>query len=385
MDTTEQPTQRHNDTRRTHRKSRNGCLTCKQRRVKCDEGRPKCSKCTVGDRKCSYRDQKPETPETTILTLTTPRSSKTPEPRAKSGAFTAMDLGFLHYAECNLAEFMALQCDVRPIITLAVDNALTAPYLLDQLLALSALHRAVSDPPMASVYHQQATELQTRALSAFNETKADISESNHLTSLVFATLLGVHVLHDTLAKNHDTLVVFISAFVAYIRLHRGVRAVTNKYWRLILESELKPLLYIVDWTERAQQVEPGTDTAGMREFLQSAPGLSSVSLEACLSALKWVQWVLDTIKLEPTRFDLAVHATMAWPLLVPDEYVDALYQHRPEAFAVLSYYAAIVYRYREFWVFQGAGLTLIELIARHVGPFWCEAMAWPRSQLVEEE
>ncbi|RTE81505.1 hypothetical protein BHE90_003954 [Fusarium euwallaceae] len=379
METTEQPNQRH-DTRRTHRKSRNGCVTCKQRRVKCDEGRPKCSKCTVSGRPCSYQNQKPET-----LVLTTPGGSATPEPRAQAGTFTAMDLGFLHHAECNLANFMALQCDVRPIITLAVDNALTTPYLLDQLLALSALHRAVSDPSMASVYHQQATELQTRALSIFNEAKADISESNHLTSFVFATLLGVHVLRETLAKNHHTLVAFISAFVAYIRLHRGVRAVTNRYWGLILQSDLKPLLYIVDWTDRADQLEPGTETVGMREFLQSASGLSSSSLEACLSALKWVQWVLDTIELEPTRFDLAVHATMAWPLLVPDDYVDALYQHRPEALAVLSFYAAIVHRYREYWVFGGAGSTLVGLIARHVGPFWCEAMAWPQSQLVEEE
>ncbi|EEU38405.1 uncharacterized protein NECHADRAFT_91510 [Fusarium vanettenii 77-13-4] len=371
------------DTRRTHRKSRNGCVTCKQRRVKCDEGRPRCSKCVFGDRPCSYQNQKPETPTSPTPT---PRVSETPQPRAEAGTFTAMDLAFLHHAECNLAEFMALQCDMKPIITLAVDNALTTPYLLDQLLALSALHRAVSDPAMASVYHQQATELQTRALSAFNETKADISESNHLTSFVFATLLGVHVLRNTLANNHHSLVAFISAFVAYIRLHRGVRAVTNQYWGLILQSELKPLLYIVDWADRADQLEPGTDTARMREFLQSTPGISSLSLDACLDALKQVQWVLDTIRLEPTRFDLAVHATMAWPLLVPDDYVDALYQHRPEALAVLSYYAAIVHRYREFWVFLGgAGSTLVELIARHIGPFWCEVMAWPQSEVFEGE
>ncbi|ODV88691.1 hypothetical protein CANCADRAFT_127709 [Tortispora caseinolytica NRRL Y-17796] len=39
--------------RRTHRKrTKTGCLTCRQRRIKCDEGRPVCSNCTRSHRKC---------------------------------------------------------------------------------------------------------------------------------------------------------------------------------------------------------------------------------------------------------------------------------------------------------------------------------------------
>ncbi|KAH6869071.1 hypothetical protein B0T10DRAFT_501925 [Thelonectria olida] len=314
--------------RRTHRKSRNGCVTCKQRRVKCDEGRPTCQKCSFGNRPCSYRNQKPNARSHKGASAPAEPSNKAIDSHSR-GAFTALDLASLHHAECHLADFMALQADVKPIITIAVDNTLTAPYLLDQLLALSALHRAVSesDPATASVYHQQATELQTRALTVFNKAKADISQMNHLTSFLFATLLGVHVLCDTLASHRNSPTAFVSSFVAYVRLHRGVRAVTSTYWKEILQSDLKPLLYIIEWTDRANKVEPGTETAEMRAFLEAAPGLSPLSLEACLATLKRVQWVLDMIKLEPTRFDLAVHAIMAWPLLIPDVYIDALFQH----------------------------------------------------------
>lgn len=293
-----------------------------------------------------------------------------------------MDMGFLHHAECNLADLLVLQGDVKPIITVAIDNSLTAPYLLDQLLALSALHRAMSDPSMASIYHRQATELQTRALSIFNDAKADISESNHITSFLFATFLGVHVLGDTLANHHHTLAAFVGAFVSYIRLHRGVRAVTNVYWTRILQSDLKPLLYIAQWAQKADQLEPGDDTLDVRIFLESVSSLSPESLKPCLEALKWVQWVLDMAKQEPSRFDLAVHATMAWPLVIPDSYIEALYQHRLEALAVLGCYAAIIHRYRDFWIFGNSGSALIELIGCHIGPFWDEALAWPRGQLL---
>ena len=40
--------------RKFHQKSRNGCLTCKKRRVKCDEQRPVCQKCQHMNLTCGY-------------------------------------------------------------------------------------------------------------------------------------------------------------------------------------------------------------------------------------------------------------------------------------------------------------------------------------------
>lgn len=41
-------------TRRRHKKSRRGCLTCKRRHIRCDENVPQCFNCTKGNRPCSY-------------------------------------------------------------------------------------------------------------------------------------------------------------------------------------------------------------------------------------------------------------------------------------------------------------------------------------------
>ncbi|GLA62095.1 hypothetical protein AtubIFM54640_002634 [Aspergillus tubingensis] len=41
--------------RKSHEKSRNGCLRCKQLRKKCDEARPKCSRCTRLSYTCQYQ------------------------------------------------------------------------------------------------------------------------------------------------------------------------------------------------------------------------------------------------------------------------------------------------------------------------------------------
>ncbi|KAI1169026.1 hypothetical protein F5B18DRAFT_5880 [Nemania serpens] len=44
--------------RATHAKARTGCLTCKKRRVKCDEARPHCARCIKSGHKCTgYQDR----------------------------------------------------------------------------------------------------------------------------------------------------------------------------------------------------------------------------------------------------------------------------------------------------------------------------------------
>lgn len=46
--------------RKFHSKSRNGCSTCKRRRVKCDEARPVCNNCTKLSLECGYAADPPD-------------------------------------------------------------------------------------------------------------------------------------------------------------------------------------------------------------------------------------------------------------------------------------------------------------------------------------
>ncbi|KAL8807789.1 MAG: hypothetical protein Q9182_000438 [Xanthomendoza sp. 2 TL-2023] len=44
-----------------HRRTRSGCYTCRQRRVKCDEARPQCQRCLKGSRPCTYPEPRSKT------------------------------------------------------------------------------------------------------------------------------------------------------------------------------------------------------------------------------------------------------------------------------------------------------------------------------------
>ncbi|KAF4431771.1 Lysine biosynthesis regulatory protein LYS14 [Colletotrichum fructicola] len=42
------------ETRRSHKKSRNGCTECKRRHIRCDERQPSCANCEVAERACVF-------------------------------------------------------------------------------------------------------------------------------------------------------------------------------------------------------------------------------------------------------------------------------------------------------------------------------------------
>lgn len=408
------PKARQQENRRAHTKSRTGCLVCKRRHVKCDEGRPRCRNCTVGDRSCSYTsDVNPglstrltrtllgSSPSAPSLTVTSSSPGSATPSSLLAGSdlatlsfrdgFTALHMVLLYHATTSMAGYMALEGDMHPIISEALRSAHTAPYVLDQLLALTALHRSTVEPETASIFRHQATELQTRALGLFNEARESISEATFIPSFLFASLMGIHVLHNTLAADQHTAGSFVHSFVDYMRIHRGVRAVTSRYWQDLLCSDLKPLLYVTLWIDEVEPSVPGTETAPLRAHLESTLGLSTPSSEPSLEALRRVQWMLDlksqvwpTSSASPTSSKLAVHAIMAWPLVVPDEYIDHLYQHRPEALAVLAFFCAALHQHRGFWVFGNVGQVLVQLIMAHVGPFWTKFLDWPQEVIAQE-
>ncbi|TQV95073.1 hypothetical protein V2A60_009853 [Cordyceps javanica] len=67
-----------NKTRRSHRKSRNGCAECKRRHIRCDEHRPFCSNCVSADRTCVFpRGPATATAGAASAAATTPASAST--------------------------------------------------------------------------------------------------------------------------------------------------------------------------------------------------------------------------------------------------------------------------------------------------------------------
>ncbi|KAF2179558.1 hypothetical protein K469DRAFT_673964 [Zopfia rhizophila CBS 207.26] len=413
MPTTDPPTGKK---RRHHHKSRKGCKECKQRHVKCDEQHPTCANCSTTNRHCSYLDHRNSDRNTALLqhvsrsqsqTPTLSNASKTSSPdgghiwhhTAAIGTapadeqvpqvFDLSHLALLYHLQTVMMKpphtpLVADEKDSGLLLEMIFKSALSAPYLMDELLAFSALHLSTlkSDVAEKHRYYYQAVQLmETRALMLFNAALPEIREENCVAIFLFSSFLGMHILFDTVAFQKD-LVEFLDKFIQFLGLYRGVRTVTGRGWHIICGTEMK---LIIDSIEAVDQLDPQPTDVGnecdrlMSLLITSSDSLGSAPFKACREAIQSLGWVLSQHRALPHPTNL--HIVLAWPVRITTEYIDMVKQRRPEALVILAHWAVLLHYGRNFWVFGDAGQFLIESIARYLGVSWDEWMAWPKEVL----
>ncbi|KAF5598643.1 Upc2 [Fusarium pseudocircinatum] len=351
--------------RRSHRKSRNGCGACKQRHMKCDESRPICLNCKISNRgsQCIYINigQLPSPPQITSsvdtpsplhlsshLSPADPTSISLRPVEFISSALTALkdipargdlfDLSHFalyHHLLTNRHVITSIDPSNESVISHTLDHALKAPYLMNQLLALSALH--LSKPPwLQQPYYQLATSLQTRALALFNEERQEVSEESCVPMFLFSSLIGVHVLCDTLQGPRESFGAVLDSFITYLSIHRGVRAVTRHSWHTIKNSGLGFILQQIEDAFPAPENKIEA-TAILHEMIDANASLSSATkYHKAVSTLQR-SFSLHAALNHPNkrRFDAAI----AFCLDVDDEYFELLKKRQPEALVILAFFA----------------------------------------------
>ncbi|ENH64772.1 hypothetical protein FOC1_g10001420 [Fusarium oxysporum f. sp. cubense race 1] len=333
--------------RQGHRKSRNGCTTCKKRHIKCDEKRPECANCSISERTCHYAPpQKRKTGsspyETELTTLSAfPAASvfadlPVPSPPdlheiESDDLFTFGHLNLLYHVQEHMADWMMMTDRLQPLANGYITTALKTPYLMNQLLALSAMHLKTIDKHTAQSYMNTATHLRHRALRGFNKCLDDTSESNSTAQFFFASLLALHYLAETVAGLADQdFAMTLDCMVNYLRLHRGARV-------MVLASMLE------------------------------TSELNEESRKACEQATEALGFVMHRIQ-GPNSW--GVHDLMAWSNLIPWRFLTLLEKQIPEALVILAHYAVLLHRFRAFWCMDDIGKRLVEGISGLLAAYW---------------
>lgn len=401
MDTSVKP-------RRSHRKSRNGCRVCKSRHMKCDETRPACLNCSVGGRQCEYKlnlPSRPKSPKSNALPAPSPASctsipssaatplsthshgqlpveaidqGHTPVPEGAS-LFTLEHLALFHHAQNHMSSAMMAGPSTGSILSTVIEYALKAPYLMNEALAIAALHLGNCHPGRSD-YYQHAAALQMRALSSFNEAKQEVSDVTCVPMFLFASLLGLHVLHDTLRNRPDNFSIFLDEFMGYLSLHRGVSAVTNQSWSAIKASKLAPKLTEIENAFKVEN-EDGLKELGVLYAMVDESHLNDSSVETYHAAIETLRGTFNLYQKFKVKGNQQHDGPLAFGIAVNEKYVDFLKQRRPEALVILAFYAVMLHWSRDFWVFRDGGQYLIRAITGYLGSHWERWLAWPNSVL----
>ncbi|OBT74649.1 hypothetical protein VF21_06408 [Pseudogymnoascus sp. 05NY08] len=400
----------------------------------CDERRPSCVNCTTSERSCVYLDtgRKPPSlspaspasspalshasrasfvgsPAATSATAVRVNGSFSPlgsspvssgpqgqftpssispviagstigeaSPHGASSPVNMLHLELLHHALTEQALYVGASQSYAQIMTdMVIPPALSYPFLMNELLALSALHLATVQPNRRQHLESVAAELQTSALSSFNQSCHQVTPSNCLPMFVFSSFIGNHVFYTTFRFHSDNFHSFLEEFVKYMQLHRGVRSVISNNWQMLRELSAKALM-LEDESDLPTRGEPqGNECDSLRHLLETAD-LSPATRETYMQAVESLQWGFDA-----QRVRHVVGLAFAWPIQISTEYLDLLKQRRPEALAILAHFAVMLHSHRSAWLIGGAGRYIIESISGYLGTYWENWLAWPVAALAE--
>ncbi|KAM5361833.1 hypothetical protein ACJZ2D_012863 [Fusarium nematophilum] len=373
--------------RRSHKKSRRGCLECKRRHVKCDEGRPICRLCLTSGRECSFTSHpSPDNPPASNGTQSTSPGDSNSQRVSVTPSPDPLPLDALNLNHMELVIHLITNKDISNLadhiddyashITRTLTRGLSAPYLLHQLLAFSARHLAFLHPDRSASYLHQAVTLQTRAISLFNVTRTHVNRSNCVAVLLFSTTLGHHLLADTLAKRDPGgLDPFMAHYVQCVGTNRGIYNVAMEAWPLLMESELSPIL---SWSAGFTSSQPrGNHCLWIRDL---ADGLGEKDREAFFTAINYLQLGFDAVladEFDGNRYQML----FTWTMLAPPEFTALLAAKRPEVLVLMGHYALLLHYGRHMWQVGDSGRYILGLIVDYLDPEWHPWLEYPREMI----
>lgn len=263
--------------------------------------------------------------------------------------------------------------------------ALSAPYAIYQMLALSALHLSHTRTAQASRHREEATFLQTEALRMFNDAWAEITTESCVPMLVFSTLLGLHTLGEAVTASDTDAGGFLDRFVTYINVHRGVRAVTSQSWPLLLQSNISSMLNRTGRALHATSLQSHEQAIFVADRLHNLLNDADMGLEskqACCEAVESLRLVYQSqSSIGETPPEKTPGLIWTWPIVLSGVFTHLLMERRPEALIILCHYAVLLHRRRHIWLVSNAGQMLISEITRFLGTYWLDWLDWPNQML----
>ncbi|KAH7371243.1 hypothetical protein BKA66DRAFT_188620 [Pyrenochaeta sp. MPI-SDFR-AT-0127] len=199
--------------KKAHRKSRGGCLTCKRKKVKCDEAQPACGYCCLRSWDCQYIQDSAlaskSPPSDSTSSHTTPLSDTSnveevdfnntsiqiptwlvPAACASTGQLTLLDHELLHHYRTSTWKAFAARKDAvvqklhRDFVP---QSSLSNPYLLYALLSIAASHSNALSP--SKQIEKQALVYRHKTFQEYSKALQNITAENYESVLVTGTFL----------------------------------------------------------------------------------------------------------------------------------------------------------------------------------------------------
>ncbi|KAF2171745.1 hypothetical protein M409DRAFT_17980 [Zasmidium cellare ATCC 36951] len=366
--------------RKTHTKSRKGCLQCKKRHVKCDETRPRCRACSRLELDCTWAPgpNAPSPSPSTPSTLQTGGSNNGASSSA-SAQLDIPDLRLLHFWTTNTANTVQVPAHGDIWQVKMVEMGFRHPFVLHGILAVAAIHRAGIYPAESEELTMQSSSHMDVAISGL---RYQIEHPDPAAATAVFALSGVLVIHSLgMAQIHPPSDP-IGDLCHWFRLVKGTQACVAGNWIRLLSSELAPILTSVD-----RKKDPGRGVAEVLQIQdlirQEVPEDDDLH-EAYLQAVDELHTVFVNVHHYIRQQEIsAVNHTLSWVATVRPAFLDLLYNRDQLALVILAHFAVLFRLQENSWWMRGWARWTLDAVQAQLEPRYHEWTAWACRQCEE--
>lgn len=251
-------------------------------------------------------------------------------------------------------------------------EAVSEPFLMHGVLALSALHLArLSSDARRSTYMGIAVGHQNKALALFRPVLGSIDASNCNATFALSSIVTVFAFGFPQSGPMDTLAAVDDLYQVFL-LSRGMQQVLNASIAWISGGVLGPVVKLDDYNAG---LPDDAKFAIQRLFeLNDSLGASDPHHETVIyrAAISELEVVLDRIYGNPKKPNIAV----LWAIKIPPRYLDLLREHKPMALAILAHYSVVLHHLRKHWWFEGWSVRVLGAIWSNMSAEWRSSINW---------
>ncbi|GAW11437.1 hypothetical protein ANO14919_007830 [Xylariales sp. No.14919] len=426
-------------TRQSHRKSRNGCINCKRRKVKCDELRPQCTKCTLFGVRCTFAGDsvsselpapvlsdheasrprgrgRPRknwavdsgTPE--CENTTSPSASATSEPTTHNSWGSSLSIEeaelLLHFTQVTAYTLAGNTAVNDPMLRFWSYNlpriGLAHHFVLRLAYALAAYHIAYHDSTDSSKklkYRDMAEHHASLGLRQLTPILAGIDKDNCGAAYIAATLVCYCTFAAGPAGSGDLLVCNLDTThdTAWLPLIYGVRLIRERFAEDVLFAGLmEPFM---GTKSQAGPETPSTDARRARCYREGFKRLdwerslkelrefvASQTFEGADICLRGLDGMIPIYEAafgdEDAIFDGSSdnQFVFGWLYRLEKAFVGCLQRNNSTALIILAYYAVLL-RTENLWCIDGWADHLLATVRGLVEDDYTEWLHWPTEAL----
>ncbi|KAH8588743.1 hypothetical protein B0O99DRAFT_524416, partial [Bisporella sp. PMI_857] len=363
----------------------------------CDEQKPSCRKCELRGTSCLYTHKHPLGGADASSTLSSQKSAPNaslPPPildTSRSTTFTMLDLELVHSwtSTSGPVTFREKPSNSSTFHLTCFEIALQHPFLMHEILSLSALYLAQTKPESVTPYNLASTAHHDLALSLSQPAFATLSPLNADACFAFSMLLIAHLCipqPTTSNRNSPPLSQICQdsgpMHIQWIKMHRGIRAIRTAASPWLADGAFAQFSPLQDLIETST-LKPLPLLE--QQHLDSLANVWVISLHAdsvketlneALAELRYLASFINT-----SESDMKHIPAMAWLSSVPEEFVRLVELQVPEAMLILASYAVYLKRIQYMWWCKGAGEALLNVVMGVLGADskskWKEYLRWP--------